>query len=203
MNKQKLTITSIFAIVAISLGAVALLNVSEDGYVYVQSDITKANPNLTVVPSGNTVATEDIAETKNTVVLTVVGKVLSVGDPIDWIDESENQLGFVPVTIELEKKFKDKTEGIKLKKGSQFTVYLNGVYEGGEFYLPDFEPQFEIGERVLLHVGHDKNGPNFEDDGIYFVELGKFGKYKVVDDKAYNIKNKEGKSLDKVFNEAN
>ena len=203
MNKQKLTITSIFAIVAISLGAVALLNVSEDGYVYVQSDITKANPNLTVIPTAYSLATTDIAETKNTVVLTVVGKVLSVGDPIDWIDESENQIGFVPVTIELEKKFKDKTEGIKLKKGSQFTVYLNGIYEGGEFYLPDLEPQFEIGERVLLHVGHDKNGPNFEDDGIYFVELGKFGKYKVVYDKAYNIKNKEGKSLDKVFNEAN
>lgn len=203
MNKQKLIITSIFAIVAISLGAVATLNVSEDGYVYVQSDITKANPNLTVTPSAYSLATMDITETKKTVVLTVLGTVLSVGDPIDWIDESENQLGFVPVTIELEKKFKDKTEGIKLKKGDQFTVYLGGNYEGGKFYLPDLVPQFEIGERVILHVGHDKNGPIFEDDGIYFVELGKYGKYKVVDDKAYNINNKEGKLLNEVFNQAN
>jgi hypothetical protein len=203
MNKQKLTITSIFAIVAISLGAVALLNVSEDGYVYVQSDITKANPNLTVTPSAYTLATLDITETKKTVVLTVLGTVLSVGDPIDWIDEAENQLGFVPVTIELEKKFKDKTEGTKLKKGDQFTVYLSGIYEGGKFYLPDLVPQFEIGERVILHVGHDKNGPIFEDNGNYFVELGKYGKYTVVDDIAYNVQNKEGKSLDIASNEAN
>ena len=203
MNKQKLAITSIFAIVALSLGTVATLSVSEDGYVYVQSDITKANPNITIAPMEYTLATDEISETKHTVVLTVSGTVLSVGDPIDWTDESDNPLGFVPVTIEIDKKFKDKTTNLKLKKGAQFTVYLGGVYESDKFYMHGKEPQFEIGEQVILHVGQDKNGPLFEDEGIYFVELGKYGKYKVVDDKAYNDKNKEGKSLDKAFNETN
>ena len=200
MNKQKLVITSILIVAAVSMTILAIP--ATESYVYTQSDITKANPNL-VMGQGAFSMVEDIEHAIDYVVLTVSGTVLSVGDPIDWIDESENQLGFVPVTIELEKKFKDKTNGIKLKKGDQFTIYLGGIYENGKFYINSFEPQFEIGERVILHVGHDKNGPIFDDDGIYFVELGKYGKYTVVDDKAYNEKYKNGKSLDEAFNEAN
>ena len=123
-------------------------------------------------------------------------------DPVDWIDEAENLLGFVPVTIEIDRKTKDTTAHLKLGKDDRLTVYLGGVYESGKFYMHGFEPQFEIGEEVILHVGHGKNGPAFEDDGFYFVELGKYGKYRVVDDMAYNEKHKNGKPLDDALSEA-
>lgn len=202
MNRQKIIVTGIFAAVAVSLGVGASLNSSGTDYVYVQSDITKANPNIIVAPTEVTMATEEISETKSTVVLTVQGTVLSVGDPVDWVDEAENPLGFVPVTIDIDKKTKDTTSHLKLESDGRLTVYLGGVYESGKFYMHGFEPQFEIGEEVILHVGHAKNGPTFEDDGLYFVELGKYGKYRVADDKAYNENHQNGKSLDKALNEA-
>ena len=201
MNKQKLAIVSIFAVVAVSLVTVTSLQSPDGEYVYVQSDITEANPNIVVAPTHATVASEKIGDVKHSVVLTVKGTVLSVGDPIDWIDESRNPLGFVPVTIEVDEKSKN-TADLKLQKSDHFTVYLSGVYESDIFYMHGFEPQFEIGEEVLLHVGYDNNGPDFKDAGLYFVELGKHGKYKIVGEKAYNDKNKDGKSLDKAFNEA-
>lgn len=202
MSLQRLAMLGVFAAVAVSLAALAFLQSPGDEYVYVQSDITKANPNIAVAPTHATVASEEISDVKRSVVLTVKGTVLSVDDPIDWIDESKNPLGFVPVTIKVDEKSKD-TAGLKLNKGDHFVVYLGGVYESGVFYVHGFEPQFEIGEEVLLHVGHDSNGPDFEDAGLYFVELGKHGKYKVVGEKAYNDKNREGKSLDQALDEAN
>ena len=209
MNKQKLLTSGIFAIFAISIGvAASSWSLYDEGYVYVESDITKANPNIEVAPTAATWATEEIRETKNTVILTFSGTVLSVGDPVDWTDESDTLLGFVPVTIEIDKKTKDKTvkgktADFELKKGDQFTVYLGGVYESGKYYMHGIEPQFEIGEKVLLHVGHTTTGPIFEDNGMYFVELGQHGKYKIVGDKAYNEKHKEGISLEITFDEAN
>ena len=202
MNKQKIIITSIFAVVAVSLGMVASLDSFDTDYVYVQSDITKANPNIIVAPTDLTLATEEISETKPTVVLTIQGTVLSVDDPVDWIDESGNPLGFVPVTIDIDKKTKDATAHLKLETDGRLTVYLGGVYESGKFYMHGFEPQFEIGEEVILHVGHGKNGLTFEDDEFYFVELGKYGKYRVVDDKAYNENHNNGKPLDEALSEA-
>ncbi len=181
---------------------VASLGSSDESYVYVQSDITKANPNIAVAPTDVMLAAEEISETKPTVVLTVKGTVRSVGDPIGWTDESKNQLGFVPIIIELDEKAKDTTPDLKLKKGDQFTVYLGGVYESGKFYMRGFEPQFEIGEKVILHVGHGKDGPVFDDGGFYFVELGKYGKYKVVDGKAYNDRHMDGRLLEEALNEA-
>ncbi len=202
MNRQKLVISSIVVIAAVSIGMVASLSSSDESYVYVQSDITGANPNIAVAPTDVMLATQEISETKSTVVLTVKGTVRSVGDPIDWSDESKNQLGFVPIIIEIDEKAKDITPDLKLKEGDQFTVYLGGVYESGKFYMHGFEPQFEIGEKVILHVGHGKDDPVFGDDGFYFVELGKYGKYKVVDGKAYNDRHRDGKLLDKALNEA-
>lgn len=192
---------SVFAIVAVFLGAVVSLQAFDNEYVYVQSDITKANPNIIVVPSSASLASDQISDIKHLVVLTVKGTVLSVGDPIDWIDESKNTLGFIPVTIKVDEKSKN-TADLKLKRGDHFTVYLHGVYESGIFYMHDFEPQFEIGEKVLLHVGYADNGPNFKDGGFYFVELGKYGKYQIVGEKAYNDKYENGKFLDDAFNEA-
>ncbi len=201
MNQRRLATVGILAVVAVSLGAAISVQPSGDQYVYVQSDITKANPNIAVAPTHATLTSEKISDVKRSVVLTVNGTVLSVGNPIDWVDESKNTIGFVPVTIKVDEKSKN-TADLKLKTGDHFTVYLGGVYESGVFYMHGFEPQFEIGEDVLLHVGYDSNGPDFKDAGLYFVELGKHGKYKIVGEKAYNDKNRDGKPFNEAFNEA-
>lgn len=91
---------------------------------------------------------------------------------------------------------------LKLEKGDQFTFYLGGLYEQGQYYVHSFEAQFEIGEHVLVHIGKANQGPDGQNGENYFVELGKFGKYKVIEDKAYNEKYPNGKSLDKTFSEA-
>jgi len=201
MYRKKLTVAGALIAAAVSLAAAASLGPGgEDAYT--QSDITKANPNITVSSTEPFLATTDIGDTKETVILTVSGEVLSVGDPIPWTDEADNPLGFVPVTIEIDEKGKDDTVGLYLTKGDKFTVYLGGIWEGGLYFMMDLEPQFEIGETVILHVGKDTNGPQFEDGGIYFVELGKYGKYKVIGDKAYNEKYPQGRSLEDALDEA-
>lgn len=186
----------------ISVGAFASFGLPSGEYVYVQSDITKANPNINIAPATYSLATTEIEETRHSVVLTVSGQVVSIGDIIPWTDESGNELGFVPVTVEINQKVKDEITNSSLKRGSEFTVYLGGVYEGGAFFLHGFEPQFEIGENVILHIGHDQNGPEFVDDGIYFANLGKYGKYKVVDNIAYNEKFNEGIPVSEALNKS-
>ena len=69
-------------------------------------------------------------------------------------------------------------------------------------YIHSFEPQFEIGEKVLVHIGKAYQGPVGYDDDNYFVEIGKFGKYKIIEDKAYNEKYPNGKSLAQTYDEA-
>ena len=60
----------IFAI-AVSLGVAVSLTPFDADYVYVQSNITRANPNIVVAPTDITLATEEIHKTKLTVALTV------------------------------------------------------------------------------------------------------------------------------------
>ncbi len=76
------------------------------------------------------------------------------------------------------------------------------VYEQDQHYINGFEPQFEIGEDVIVHIAKDNQGPDGPDGNNYFVELGMFGKYKVIEEKAYNKKHPTGKSLNETFNEA-
>ena len=170
-------------------------------YVYVPSDITKANPNIAINTAAYSLATMEIEETKHSAVLTVSGQVVSIGDIIPWTDESGNKLGFVPVAFEIDQKIKDEIANSNLGRGEEFTIHLGGVYEGGVFFLHGFEPQFEIGEDIILHIGYDQNGPKFADGGIYFIELGKYGKYKVVD-KAYNEKFNKGIPAYKALNKS-
>lgn len=201
MNKQKLVITSVLIAAAISMITLASLPL-DDKYVYTQSDITKANPNLKI---GNTIVSmsHDIEYVKQYVDLTVSGKVVSVGDPIPWTDESGTVHGAIPITIEVDKKSKDKTSKLKLKKGDLFTFNIDSLYHDGEFYIWQHEAQFELDEKTLVHITNAEEGPNGVDGDNYSTILGKYGKYKVVGDKAYNEEHKNGKSLDKTFNEAN
>ncbi len=200
MNKQKILLTSVLIVAAVSITALAIP--TDESYVYTQSDITKANPNL-VMGKGAFSMIEDIEKAKNHVILTTSGTVLSVGDIINWIEsESGETYGSVPITIKVDEQTKNKELHLKLKKGDEFTFYLGGFYEHGQFYIHSFEPQFEIGEKVLVHIGKANQGPVGIDGDNYFVEIGKFGKYKVIEDKAYNEKYPNGKSLDETFNEA-
>ncbi len=144
---------------------------------------------------------ENIEHAKDNVVLTLSGTVLSVGDPIDWINNSL-KYGSVPVTITIDTKTKDTEAKLDIKKGEEFTFHINGIYDNDQLYLWSYQPQFEIGEKVIVHIGNEYQGPNGSDGDNYTVTLGKFGKYKVVEDKAYNEKYPHGKSLDKAFNEA-
>ena len=114
MNKQKLIIIGVLIATAISIASVASFDIPSEDYVYTQSDITKANPKL-MVSSGLYTMLDNIKQTKNTILLTVSGTVLSVGDPINWYYQGDTY-GSVPVTIEIDKKTKDMETKLQLKK---------------------------------------------------------------------------------------
>ncbi|MCE2614571.1 MAG: hypothetical protein LVO36_01560, partial [Nitrosopumilus sp. (ex Thoosa mismalolli)] len=185
-------------VVAVSMAAT--FTIDNDSYVYVPSDITKANSNLKI---GNTSASmsTDIDYAKKFVVLTVSGEVKSVGDPIPWSDDAGNKHGAVPVTIEIDKKAKDETIGLMLKKDDLFTFYVDSIYHNGQYYVWQHEPQFEIGEKTIVHISNSEYGPDGYKGNNFVVEIGKYGKYKVVDEKAYNEHHEKGKPLDKAFAE--
>ena len=80
----------------------------------------------------------------------------------------------------------------------------------GKFLLYPWEPQFEIGENVLVHLTHllfDKN--KFANENIITnneyaqllvsnynaVGLDEYGKYQLHDNQAYNVKFSDGISL--------
>ena len=204
MSKKIIKTSVLVAIVVsvfVSIVSITSFVIPNNEYVYIPSNITKANPNLMVLPAEFSMGTCDISETKHTVVLTLSGTVTSVGDPIIW--EYENQTyGAVPVTIDVSKKTKDKETELVLNNGDLFTFYLAGAYERGEHYILGFEPQFELGEKVIVHLGKDDQGHKGENGNNYFVVLGLYGKYRVVDNKGYNEKYDQGRSLDLIFKES-
>ena len=199
MNQQKLVITSILATVAISAGVIASFQV-DNQYVYVSSDITKANPNLTMA-SGDFSMLTDIEYTKDSVLFTVYGEILKVGDPIPWTDRSGNSLASIPVHVQVKEVSKDTDPDMDLKLDDEFVFHLSGGYEHDITYVDVFEPQFEIGESVVLHIGKADNtyGPM---NDLYYVEIGMFGKYKVVEGEAYNENYPDGKLLSSTLDEA-
>ena len=172
----------------------------DNQYVYTPSDITKANPNLTMA-RGDFSMLADIEQTKDSVLFTVYGEILKVGDPIPWTDEAGNSLASIPVHMVIKNVSKDTDPDMNLKLDDEFVFYLSGGYEQDITYVDAFEPQFEIGEDVILHIGKadDAYGPM---NDLYYVKIGMYGKYKVVDGKAYNENYPTGKLLNSVFDEA-
>ena len=81
MNRQKIIIFGVLIAITISMTAFAMPN--SEQYVYTQSDITKANPNL-VMGSGEFSMLEDIKYTKDTIVLTLSGTGKLSGDVFFW-----------------------------------------------------------------------------------------------------------------------
>ena len=201
MNRQKLATTCVLAVVVISAGAAASF-LADNQHVYTSSDITKANPNLTMALGIADMLT-DIERTKDSVLFTVYGEILKVGDPIPWTDESGNSLASIPVHMVVKNASKDTDPDMGLKPHDEFVFYLSGGAERDIIYVDVWQPQFEIGENVILHIGKtdDTYGPATVND-LYYVVIGMYGKYKVIDGKAYNENYPTGRLLNSVFDEA-
>lgn len=202
MNRQKMLISSVLVAVAVSMIAITtfMTTIESDGYVYVPSDITKANPDLKVAPTTVSMMTDNLATIKGDVLLSASGIVKHVEDPIVWKYQGDTH-GAVPVTILVEQTVKDEDE-LLLERGDLFTFFIAGLYENDEHFIFGFEPQFELGESVIVHVSKASQGPYGENGDNYFVKLGKYGKYKVVEEMAYNEKFPEGRVLETALNEA-
>lgn len=162
---------------------------------YIPSDISKSSPNIHAGVGTSSLSTTDIRDVKDQVAYTIKGNVLKIGDPVPWTDNAGNEKGAIPVTILVDKAYKG-----KLDHGKTFTVYLDGIKIDGEYHLPPGEALFEIGENVLIHAALSNTGPDIQD--VYYVKLGQFGKYKIVDDKAYNEKSPYGITIDSAAKQA-
>ena len=199
--KLKILMPVLIANVIVVSGLILMLtenSYNTSTYEYVPSDITKANPNLQYAEGNASMDTFNPADIKDDIAHTVIGQVVSVGDPIDWTDNGgvgDNKRGAVPVTIQVDEIVK----GVPVD--GKITFYLDGIYEQGVYYIAPFEPQFEIAELVLVHLVND-DFTHLGVDDFQYVALGKYGKYRIVEDKAYNEINPTGKNLDSVKNES-
>lgn len=207
MNK-KIIIPTIVAVIAITGIGVAMnfqqdLNtVSPNGYV--PSDISKELTGYEIVGSSASYITTDIKDVKDKVKMTILGTVISVGDPVNWDDTTINtetkqyvpESVKVPIQIEVEKANKVKD----VKKGDVITIYVFGDRVGKQLAL-EADLNFETGEKVIVHVG-EENLPG-TDESTFHVMLGTYGKYKIQGDVAFNQKFKDGKSIEEVLKEAN
>ena len=209
--KGKIISTSIVAIAVAVTGAAFFDQlVLEEEYVshnnvklsYVPSDITLANENLVVAPSTASWATTDISKIKQTVLSTFRGTVANIAEPIDWSDNVGVVHGAIPIIIDVTKNTKD-LEKIQYREGDSFTFYVDSIkLDQGTYVISSYEPEFEVGEEVIVHIAKSKLGPMGEGGNNYFVELGDFGKYKIKENKAYNEKFPQGKSIEEVLKEA-
>lgn len=203
MNKKNLIITSLIVIAVI--GSIVVLSDSnvynsamfllDVPSTYIPSDITKANVNIKPTVGEASFVTTTISDVKDKILFTIRGKVVQVGDPIQWIDNAGNTHGAIPVEIELANSLKG-----NLKKGELFTVFIDSIFIDNQYWLSTYEPQFEIGEEVLIHVA--KSEIILDGKEMFYVELGHYGKYQIKDGKAYNEKFPYGKSLVQAENEA-
>ncbi len=194
---NKIIIPAIVVIVAIVVSGLVFVSESTESstYVYVPSDISKANPDVKVAAGSASLDTYDPADVKDRITNTVIGFVLSVGDPIDWVNENDRTHAAVPVTLKV-------TENIKGEIDKKVTFYLHGKYFSDQLLLVPYEAQFEIGEQVLVHL-YPASEFEFQDGEALYPILGENGKYKIGEDnKVYNKNYPNGKSLDSAKNES-
>ena len=206
MNK-KIIIPTIVAVIAIVASGVTmnfqqdLNNVSPTGYT--PSDISKELTGYELVGSSASYVTTDIQDVKDKVKMTILGTVISVGEPVNWDDTTINtetrqyvpESVKVPIQIEVEqaKKVND------IKKGDVVTIYVFGDRVGTQLAL-EAGLNFETDEKVIVHVGEENLPGN--DESVFNVMLGTYGKYKIQDDVAFNQKYKDGKSIERALTEA-
>lgn len=171
--------------------------------VYIPSDITNANPNFVIENAEIFWSTHNIEDVKDDVVFTLQGTVLSIDDPIDWnvggpvstITNRQQIMGFIPITISLDKVYKGNLTD------DTFTFYVTSNKYDGKYHVSPDAANFETGEKVLVHLAHSDLG-SFP-DGHYYPKLSQFGKYQINEnDIAFNIHHPNGIPLDVVSGEA-
>lgn len=208
------------------------LSVSEStkNPVYIPSDITMANPNILIGTGESSIRTTNINDVADTILITVEGTVLEVGDPIHWFESGPTGRGHgtVPITISVDQVYKGNIES------KTFTFFVNGMLviqgltiddrpsdfppEDRIFYLFPWEPQFEIGEKVLVHltknsltensiISSDNSAINNKNiqlltSNYNSVQLGKYGKYQLHDSQAFNEKFSVGISLQTAISQS-
>jgi len=183
----------IILVIGISLGLLAFSfngndepNISEStkNYVYIPSDMTKANPNFVMEYTESSWITTNIADVKDEVVYTLQGTVLSIGDPIEWKTgtfseygegddyyQEEQIMGFIPITISVDNVYKGKLTD------ETFTFYSGTHVINEKYYISSEGAHFEIGENILINLGNSDRGPF--SDGHYYPVLSQFGKYQL------------------------
>lgn len=208
MKQNKIILSTLILSIAAGLTLLAV-NIDQEESIetmYVPSDMSKSLPQFDGVYQGHaTWSTDDVKKVKKEIKYTIRGTVVSIGELEFWTDPTPQpeelqkirpQNVLIPINIQVDKIKHYNGEFT----GEIFTVKLTGQLLDNKLYLDGGEPQFEVGEKVVVHVGIDPNDV-IEKDHKYVV-LGEFGKYKIQDDKAYNEKYPKGKSIDKAFKDA-
>lgn len=115
----------------------------------------------------------------------IIGEVVSITPAGILIDDAHSsKIVFSDVVIDVEKdlngEYKDRQITVKIRGGS-----LDGVQ-----VISDSDPQFSIGERVLIFVG-DKEPESIWGDSYYVAGL-ELGKYSLSNGKAYGAEHPTG-----------
>lgn len=149
--------------------------------------------------------TINIEDVKNQVQYTIRGTVVKIGETEEWVDptpqpeELRQIMGKnvkIPIDIEITQIGKDKSD---LKVGEIVTVNVLGRIIDNTLYLTPNSPQFELGEDVIVHISVDPN--DIIEKDFKFVQLGKYGKYKIHDGEAFNAKYLYGKNIVSALDE--
>ena len=221
---------------AIVLGALILAHPLQDKpatadaglaepYIYVQSDITKANPIIRADEGYASWTTMTISDVADEVEYTIMGTILEIRDPIDWYERDDGTAGHgsIPVVMSAETVYKGgfDSDTITFFLGSYLihpetffgdSVTVADVADSPkEYHLYPFEPQFEVGDHVLVHLSEiDLNFDNMtiapEDVDLlipyYGVVLGKHGAYHVHGDRIYNTVIPDGAPMSLAIHES-
>ncbi len=202
MKRKQILTYSIIAIAAFStIGAFndpfvynKILFVVGADIPYVESDISLSNPNIIGSHGSASYVAEFVTEIKDRVDYTVHGIVTSIDDPIAWTDNVGNERGIIPVQLQVI----ESTKGTISDK--TFTVHLLANHFDEKWYLSADSPDFEVGEEVIVHI--TVVSPDENSGDLNLVALGPYAKYKIQDNRAYNIQFPYGKSISSALNES-
>ena len=137
--------------------------------------------------------TVSIADVKEHIAYTIRGEVIAIREPIIWVSEGmreayergeidhQKERGAIPVDILI----KDVYKG-DLNKGEIFTIYVDSFKVDDTYYTKGSDASFVVGEEVIVHVTKPSNVTNDLIDTLPYTALGKYGKYTIKDDFAYN-----------------
>ena len=231
----------IILVTGISLGLLAFSfnendepNISESikSPIYIPSNITNANPNIFVGSGSSSWKTTNISDISDDILFTIIGTVLEVGNPINIVivEGTVFGQGLIPVTITVDEVYKGQLNS------PTFTFYLTSIFPlqndsstqnsimttnerissilhdtNKKYFLLPESGQFEIGEKVLVHISEVSTREPYMIDDLqnfeqirshYSLSLGEYSKYEILDGMGYNKKFPTGITLDFVINES-